>query len=138
MTFEPDLCACAPPLLRRCLAVENLHGAGQRVMACLRCGASAAVRDRVEDIPYDDYGRVRVVGVDAVPLSASADNGSPGERVIHGNRSAASLTPRFVSQLGSIYPPATMCAVYAWLQLGFSVPHQFSLTGTLSGFKSST
>jgi hypothetical protein len=72
MTFEPDVCACSPPLLRRCLAVENLHGAGQRVMACLRCGAATAVRDRVEDIPYDDYGRVRVVGVDVVPLSAAA------------------------------------------------------------------
>jgi len=71
MSFEPDVCGCPRPLLRRCLAAENLHGVGQRVMACMSCGASAAVRDRLEDIPDDERGCQRVVGVDTVPLSAA-------------------------------------------------------------------
>jgi hypothetical protein len=72
MAFEPKLCDCGPSFLRRVLAEERLHGAGQRLMACMRCGAAQAVRDRLEAIPYDPRDAMQVVGFEPIPLSEEA------------------------------------------------------------------
>jgi hypothetical protein len=72
MAFEPKLCDCGSAFMRRVLAEERLHGGGQRVMACVGCGAAKAVRDRLEPIPYDPRDASRVTGYDEVPLSNEA------------------------------------------------------------------
>jgi hypothetical protein len=72
MAFEPKLCDCGGAFMRRVLAEERLHGAGQRVMACVRCGAARAVRDRLEPIPYDPRDASAVTGYDEIPLSGEA------------------------------------------------------------------
>ena len=72
MAFEPKLCDCGSGFMRRILAEERLHGAGQRVMACVRCGNARAVRDRLEPIPDDPRDASAVVGFDEIAVSVEA------------------------------------------------------------------
>jgi hypothetical protein len=68
----PVRCACAAPLWRVVLGTERVMNRGQRVLACMRCGAVTAVAHRTEPIPLDVHDAVRVTGFEPLPLTASA------------------------------------------------------------------